>query len=347
MEIAFIKMQALNNDFIIIDKKFFINLPASQIKQNIIFLANRTSGIGADQIILYEHSLRPSNFPEINIEIFNQDGSTTNACGNAFRCLGLHFMIRYNSQGLYINIFNNNIKNQTVFCFKNTAKITDNLSSAYLFNHHISVNMGIPRFAGKDIPCKFPNNIAKPFDPQNISLTTLLKHLPFYLDPSLRQNNVNDAKSREDITKEILNFANYFDNPYALNIGNPHLVFFKKANFKDSSLDEEVISNERLKILGPQLENHSFFPEKVNIEFAQVIANNTIKMKVWERGAGHTLACGTGACATFIAAFYKKLILAKCQIIMEGGSLEVELAPNNSIIMTGEANFVFSGNISL
>ena len=120
-----------------------------------------------------------------------------------------------------------------------------------------------------------------------------------------------------------------------VNVGNPHAVFFVKD-----------IKNVNLKEIGPKIELHEIFPKKTNVEFAQIINKNHIRMRVWERGVGITQACGTGACATLVAAVRKNLTNRNSKITLDGGDLFVEWTINNNIKMTGPALSSFSGLIS-
>ena len=95
-----------------------------------------------------------------------------------------------------------------------------------------------------------------------------------------------------------------------------------------------------------KIETHEMFPEKINVEFAQIINKNHIRMRVWERGVGVTQACGTGACATLVAAVRKNLTNRNSKITLDGGDLFVEWTINNNIKMTGPALSSFSGLIS-
>jgi diaminopimelate epimerase len=120
-----------------------------------------------------------------------------------------------------------------------------------------------------------------------------------------------------------------------VNTGNPHAVFFI------DSVDAVDIA-----VLGKQVENNPLFPQKTNVEFAEVKNRNTIRMRVWERGAGITLACGTGACATLVAAVRRGLTERKADVILDGGVLSIEWLENNHVMMTGPAVFSFSGVLS-
>jgi diaminopimelate epimerase len=130
-------------------------------------------------------------------------------------------------------------------------------------------------------------------------------------------------------------------DPVGVNVGNPHAVFF-------------VPDAERVDIaaLGPVLERHKLFPERANIEVAQVIASGPdsigrIRMRVWERGAGITQACGSGACATLVAAARRKLTGRRAMVVLDGGELEIEWLPDNHVRMTGGWAESFRGEIDL
>jgi diaminopimelate epimerase len=121
-------------------------------------------------------------------------------------------------------------------------------------------------------------------------------------------------------------------DPVAVNIGNPHAVFFVP--------DAETID---LKTLGPQLEHHPLFPERCNIEAATVLSPTRIRMRVWERGVGITRACGTGACATLVAAARRGLTERKAEVVLDGGTLEIEWTADSHVRMTGPVATSFSG----
>jgi diaminopimelate epimerase len=120
---------------------------------------------------------------------------------------------------------------------------------------------------------------------------------------------------------------------YTLSVGNPHVIFFKGITF------------ELLKKIGPQIEHHDFFPQRCNVTFAEVINKKNIAVKVWERGAGLTLACGTAACATAVAANKLGLTGKKVNIHFKNGTLQIELKKDKHIIMTGSVSNI--NNITL
>ena len=122
-----------------------------------------------------------------------------------------------------------------------------------------------------------------------------------------------------------------------VSMGNPHGVVFVDY------VDDLDIEN-----LGPMFENHPMFPDRVNTEFIQVVDDHTIKMRVWERGAGETLACGTGACASAYASYLNKKTGKKVLVHLLGGDLQIEYdEEKHTIFMKGPATKVFDGEIDL
>ncbi len=117
----------------------------------------------------------------------------------------------------------------------------------------------------------------------------------------------------------------------AVSIGNPHFVTFV------DNLEVDIAEK-----FGPEIEINEFFPERTNIEFVKIISPNEIEIKVWERGTGETLACGTGACATVFAGIHQNFLENSVDVIFPGGTLKVEYDGEN-IFLIGKVDFVFSG----
>jgi diaminopimelate epimerase len=124
-------------------------------------------------------------------------------------------------------------------------------------------------------------------------------------------------------------------NPIGLNVGNPHVVFFVE-NADRIDLDE----------LGPRIEHDPVFPDRINVNIAEIHPEG-IRMRTWERGAGITRACGTGASATAVAAILTKRVQSPVKVTMRGGSLTIAWAPGEPIRMRGSATYVFRGEIDL
>jgi diaminopimelate epimerase len=121
-----------------------------------------------------------------------------------------------------------------------------------------------------------------------------------------------------------------------VSMGNPHCMTFVK--------DANAIP---LEILGPKFEHHPAFPQRTNTEFVQVIRPDYVRMRVWERGAGATLACGTGACATVVAGVLTGNCDRRCTVELPGGCLQIEWSiDDNRVYMTGPAELVFNGEVA-
>ena len=121
-----------------------------------------------------------------------------------------------------------------------------------------------------------------------------------------------------------------------IDIGNPHAVVFV-----------EDLSKTDVPGLGSEIETLPCFPNRTNVEFAQIISSNEIRMQVWERGTGETMACGTGACAVAFAAFSDNKTLPDTTLHLSGGDLQVSIKQTGEILMTGPAEEVFSGTIKI
>jgi diaminopimelate epimerase len=125
------------------------------------------------------------------------------------------------------------------------------------------------------------------------------------------------------------------EQPFAVNVGNPHLVFFVP--------DAREV---RLEELGPRIENDPAFPERINVNVGTIV-HSRLKLRTFERGVGETLACGTGACASAVAAIATRRAQSPVTVDMTGGSLTIEWEPGQPIRMRGGATHVFSGELDL
>ena len=261
-------MHGLGNDFIIFDNiKDLIIHDIKFIKK----ISNRRLGIGCDQVLIIEDTLKSDNF---KITMYNSDGSETGACGNGTRCVADYLMKRDNLHSL------------------NIESISGNLPCAKVDNV-VTVNMGEPKFDWKDIPL------------------------------SSEQNNQNVLL--EDF------------EAFCLSMGNPHAVIFMENLDQLESLD--------LNSIGPRLEKNNNFPQFTNIEFACVLKDKTIRMRVWERGVGVTMACGSGACATLVAASKLNKSSKSNKIVLDGGILFIEWLNNGTVTLSGETEKVYEGII--
>jgi len=188
-------------------------------------------------------------------------------------------------------------KNLNNILLKTTERTLD---TEIVGNLTVKVNMGKPLFDWNQIP------LSKKLDHKNINIEII------------------DAKN------------NKFNEGFALNVGNPHLIFFVKNCF-DFNLRE----------LGPKLEHNELFPEQCNVTLAQVVDKNNITVNVWERGAGLTKACGTAACATAVASFLKNLTERNCNIKFKEGILNINFDENENIYMTGPVSDIKKIDINI
>ena len=177
-------------------------------------------------------------------------------------------------------------------------------------NSLVQVDMGEPILEAKDIPVKMSSEFGV-------------------------------RSSEEKDSKPIIDYPLMIEEKQfkitCVSMGNPHCVIFV------DNVDKLLVSR-----YGPLIENHPLFPKRTNVEFIQVINNKRLKMRVWERGSGETLACGTGACAAAVAANLNNLADRKVTIHLAGGDLRVEWSENdNHVYMTGPAVEVFEGVINL
>jgi diaminopimelate epimerase len=123
--------------------------------------------------------------------------------------------------------------------------------------------------------------------------------------------------------------------PGCVSMGNPHVVFFVPH-----------VAAAPVTQVGPMIEHHHLFPERVNVGFAEIVSRNHIRLRVWERGAGLTKACGTGACAALVAAFRRGLVDRRASVEFEGGALEIEWRESDGhVLMTGPIEVEFTGNL--
>ncbi|CAI8208077.1 MAG: Diaminopimelate epimerase [SAR116 cluster bacterium] len=268
---AFAKMHGLGNDFVILDWRNDPDrrVPAAAAQR----LADRRLGIGCDQILV----IRPSQEADIRMDILNQDGSPSGACGNGTRCVADLVMAETGADRISI--------------------VTDGgmLSAWRAADDQISVDMGPVLTGWQDVP------LAE-------SMDTL--HVP------LGVAGLPDAVCHA--------------------LGNPHAVVFVE--------DAEGLDLARL---GPQVEQSSLFPDRVNLSVLSRRDDGSFRMRVWERGVGITMACGSGACASGVAIARRGLGGDVNKIVMDGGAVTIAWQRDNGhVVMTGPVAYVASGYLS-
>jgi len=271
MDLPFVKMHGLGNDFVIIDaRRNRVMLDAAQARA----IADRHTGVGCDQVIVIEPA---RNGADAFMRIRNADGSEVGACGNAARCVASILMREQGGR---------------------TARVetaSGLLAAEAAANGLVAIDMGVPRLDWRDVPLATEQD-------------TL--HVKFALGP-LR-------------------------DPVALSMGNPHAVFFVP--------DADAVD---LATLGPEIEHHPLFPERVNVGVCQVKAKDRVRLRVWERGAGITQACGTGACAAAVAGARRGLTARSVTVVLDGGELKIDWRADDHVMMTGPVATSFTGALAL
>ena len=219
-------------------------------------------------------------------------------------------MIIYNSDGSEAQMCGNGIRCLIEYIHKSNKD--SNNSSKYSIE--TKAGLKIAQYNNGEITVK----MGKPILEANQIPTTI----------NTKQNNLLSYLFQE---------ANFKQQGYAVGMGNPHLIFFI-----------EDINKISLSLLGPIFENNKLFPQKTNVHFSQIIDRDNILVRVWERGAGSTLACGTGACAVHVAAYKLGLCNSETTIKLPGGNLKINWSRSeDEVLMTGFAKKVFSGTYSL
>lgn len=266
----YFKMNGCGNDFVIIDARSRGSLPLSRAQARAI--ADRQSGLGCDQVIAVERSIRGDAY----MRIWNADGGEVDACGNATRCVAWLLMEEGGAVSRRI---------ETPAGMLYAERAGDKL---------ITVDMGSPLLRWEEIP------LARAMDTVRLDYS-----------------------------------AGGYDGPGAVNMGNPHAVFF---------VDD--VSGVPVAELGPKIETDPLFPQGVNAGFAEVRSPQQIRLRVWERGAGLTKACGTGACAAVVAAHRQQRARREVEVVLDGGSLQLEWrAGDDRVLMSGPIELESTGEL--
>jgi diaminopimelate epimerase len=267
------KMNGCGNDFVIFDARPYgvLNLAPEQVRD----IADRIRGIGCDQVIAIEQSIRADVF----MRIWNASGEEVSACGNATRCVGW--------------LLGEEGRERT-----KVETVAGLLSAVSEGRGRVTVDMGSPLLKWEEIP------VARPTETVRMDYAA---SGPWGLW-----------------------------GPGGVNMGNPHAVFV--VDDPDSMPISEI---------GPTVENDPYFPQRVNVGFVAVRGLGSLRLRVWERGAGLTKACGTGACAAVVAASRMGLIDRRAELELDGGMLEVEWrAKDDRVIMTGPVELEGEGDLA-
>jgi diaminopimelate epimerase len=275
----FTKMHGTGNDYI------YVNGLVETIENPAEFAiqySDRHKGIGSDGLVM----ILASETCDFRMRMFNADGSESEMCGNASRCIGKY-------------VYDKGLTNKTTLTLETLAGVK-----------------ALQLFIGAD---------------QKVEKVTVDMGEPI-LDAALIP--VTSDKNR--VINEPLAFNSEIQyNITTVSMGNPHAVIFTS----------DILQLDLPKI-GPVIENATIFPRRTNTEFIEVLTNNHVKMRVWERGSGETMACGTGACASVVAGVLNGLISRRTTVELLGGELTIEWKEeDNHVYLTGGATTVFEGEI--
>ena len=259
----FTKMQGIGNDYVYVNCfEETVDNPGETARK----ISDRHFGVGSDGLVL----ICPDPEADFRMRMFNSDGSESEMCGNAARCVGKYVYDRGFIQKREISLMTG--------AGLKILKISEKNGKA----ESVRVDMGEPEITGV--------------------------------------GETVTANGRIFIFTRV-------------SMGNPHAVIFQ-----DEVEDFDVAG------FGTVIEHDALFPNRTNAEFAKILGADRIRMRVWERGAGETMACGTGACATLVAAAANRLTGRKAALELNGGTLLIEWDPStNHVFQEGPAEFVFDG----
>jgi diaminopimelate epimerase len=274
------------------------------------FLANRHFGVGADQILSVRSAPEGAKDIDFSYAIRNNDGSEVEHCGNGARC----FVRFVRDQGLTTKDV---IKVQTMNRVLELRATPDG---------QVTVNMGAPQFEASSLPF-----YSAGLDVQQKGLAQVFS---LDLDENRSKKALNmpltGVNNALVAIKSIVNIA-------IVSMGNPHAV--QLVDDVDTADVEQI---------GPLVSKHARFPRGVNAGFMQIVNRGQVKLRVYERGAGETLACGTGACAAVVAGIQQGLLDSRVKVETLGGALTIEwLSGTSPVMMTGPATKVFESEIEI
>ena len=305
--IRFSKLQGAGNDFVFIQD---FNDELDITPSEVISICDRHFGVGADGVIVVKPPENPDNAGFMHY--INSDGTIAQMCGNGVRCFAKFV-----------------VDNKLAIPDENGCVVVETRAG----DKPVRVLFGEEGFVEKAVV-----DMGKPI-----------------LEPDLIPALLQEDSETQDGARFIGHAS--IDSPFGsfdfacVSMGNPHAIcFVDDWDALDDSLfksDEKSLDTFDLDKVGAYFESCDSFPEKANIEFAE-LGDNGISMRVFERGCGETLACGTGACATAVAAFLTGRASNSSDLVLKGGVLHIDFDElTNTVFMTGPAEFVFRGKLSL
>ena len=266
-------------------------------------MSNRHFGIGGDGLIL----LHSSSVADIRMQMFNVDGSEGEMCGNGIRCL-VKFALDRNLIGLFTDGGSSPVTNGNNVS-QNVVRV-ETLAGTLRVHPIFQDGKVIAARVAMGCPIIKPSDIPVKLDNANPKISN--------------DGPIIDYPCQVNDTVINLTF---------ISMGNPHAIAFIKQDINEFPLE----------ILGPMIENHELFPNRINFEIVNVGDRNRLNMRVWERGSGETLACGSGAAAVTVAAHLRGLVENEVNIKLPGGILKTQWDGEGDVYLEGPAKEVFEG----
>lgn len=281
--IKFTKMEGLGNDYVYVDCTEKSNEEIDYISKLASQISDRHFGVGSDGLIL----ICKSDVADFKMQMYNQDGSQAQMCGNGIRCVGEY-------------VYDKGLTNKdtiTVETLAGIKKLDFDIKDGKVAS--VTVNMGKPILQEELVPC--------------------------VADAHIKNNEYDISHVKLQVLDKEFDFT-------CVSMGNPHAI---------AVVDN--LDNFDVEKYGKIVECDKHFPQKTNVEFIEIVDKSTIKMRVWERGSGETLACGTGASATAVACVLNGLVDPEIDIKIKllGGDLSIKW--DKYVYMTGPARIVFEG----
>ena len=326
----FTKMHGIGNDYV------YVNCFQEQVDDPVElskYVSDRHFGIGSDGLIL----IKPSDKADFMMDMYNLDGSRGMMCGNGIRCVGKYVYDHgmTDKDVIYVETLSGIKKLDLISESVDVLRAEDPQKYGYLnVNNngrvvkYVTVNMEAPILEPEKVPVKL-NDCANPRTVKEVfSEIAKRNDEELYLPEAM--NPEEHVAFRMPIA---INDTMYYGT--CVSMGNPHCIVFV-----DNTDDFPI------ETVGPMFETSRHFPERVNTEFIEVIDRKHIKMRVWERGSGETLACGTGACAATVASVLNDKTDDEITVSLLGGDLFIHWDREcNMVFMTGPATTVFEGEI--
>lgn len=250
--------------------------------------------------------IKASDRADFMMDMYNADGSRGKMCGNGIRCVGKY-------------VYDHGLINKKII----TIETLSGIKILNLTVKPVEEVEGYKKVSNNGMVVSAVTvNMGSPiFEPEEIPIKLTGAYQPEKNDQAIVNMPI------------MINDTFYYGTPVSM--GNPHVIVY---------VDDT--DNFPIETIGPKFEKHDLFPEQVNTEFVQVIDRSHVKMRVWERGSGETLACGTGACATVVASIVNEKTEDEVTVSLLGGDLKIRWdRDQNTVYMTGPATTVFEGDI--